>query len=171
MQKFIVRRAGNIAAMGRQLTTIGTIRIASAQSKKAVVPENMADTATFLAQFGLSPLPIVAPPSNGFGYKIATDLFETPDFIEVDMDIPGVKKTDIEITTNNLDQITVSVHKGSDGNLAREERFIGIASRTVFLPDHAIPNETIATYEDGVLRLKIPKSHQESEPKSTIEIQ
>lgn len=106
-----------------------------------------------------------------------TDVRETDTTYEVDVDLPGFKKEDINVNYEN-GYLTISTSKGldkdekdKDGRYIRQERYVGNMTRSFYLGD--IPKEDIkAKYESGVLRLSVPKSDMKQiENTSTISIE
>ena len=106
-----------------------------------------------------------------------TDVRETDNTYEVDIDLPGFKKEYININYEN-GYLTISTSKGLDkdekdeqGHYIRQERYVGNMSRSFYLGD--IPKEDIkAKYEGGVLRLSVPKADMKQvENSSTIYIE
>lgn len=106
-----------------------------------------------------------------------TDVRETDNTYEVDIDLPGFKKEDININYEK-GYLTISTSKGLDkdekdeqGHYIRQERYVGNMSRSFYLGD--IPKEDIkAKYEGGVLRLSVPKADMKQvENSSTIYIE
>ena len=106
-----------------------------------------------------------------------TDVRETDNTYEVDIDLPVFKKEDININYEN-GYLTISTSKGLDkdekdeqGHYIRQERYVGNMSRSFYLGD--IPKEDIkAKYEGGVLRLSVPKADMKQvENSSTIYIE
>ena len=76
-----------------------------------------------------------------------TDVRETDNTYEVDIDLPGFKKEDININYEN-GYLTISTSKGLDkdekdeqGHYIRQERYVGNMSRSFYLGD--IPKEDI----------------------------
>ena len=105
-----------------------------------------------------------------------TDVRETEDTYEVDIDLPGFKKD--EITVDLKDGcLTVSAAKGLDkdeedrkGRYIRQERYAGACSRSFYVGD-VEPDQVAAKYEDGILRISMPKEAKKELPKrSTIAI-
>ena len=106
-----------------------------------------------------------------------TDVRETDTTYEVDVDLPGFKKEDINVNYEN-GYLTISTSKGldkdekdKDGHYIRQERYVGNMTRSFYLGD--IPKEDIkAKYEGGVLRLSVPNSDMKQiENTSTIMIE
>jgi len=58
-------------------------------------------------------------------------------------------------------QVHLLVEKPS---YVRRERFEGDMTRIITLPTHILPEKVVATYEQGVLKLHVPKS-EEVKPK------
>ena len=105
-----------------------------------------------------------------------TDVRETEDTYEVDIDLPGFKRD--EITVDLKDGcLTVSAAKGLDkdeedrkGRYIRQERYAGACSRSFYVGD-VEPDQVAAKYEDGILRISMPKEAKKELPKrSTIAI-
>ncbi|WP_317437347.1 Hsp20/alpha crystallin family protein [Thomasclavelia spiroformis] len=106
-----------------------------------------------------------------------TDVRETDGTYEVDIDLPGFKKEDISVSFEN-GYLTVSTNKtldrddkDKDGKYIRQERYAGSMSRSFFIGKN-IPKEDIkAKYEDGVLRLSVPKKDIKVIENNTINIE
>ena len=106
-----------------------------------------------------------------------TDVRETDGTYEVDIGLPGFKKEDISVSFEN-GYLTVSTNKtldrddkDKDGKYIRQERYAGSMSRSFFIGKN-IPKEDIkAKYEDGVLRLSVPKKDIKVIENNTISIE
>ena len=92
-----------------------------------------------------------------------TDIRETDTEYELEMDLPGFKKDEIQMQLDN-GYLTVSASKGLDkdesdeaGNYVRRERYAGSMSRTFYIGEDVKQEEIHAKYENGVLKLSIPK--------------
>lgn len=102
-----------------------------------------------------------------------TDLLETDDSFELRLDVPGMKKEDINI---NLENSTLTVRgqresKRTDDteDYVRVERAFGTFHRTFTLPDAVDSEQIEATYEHGVLTITVPKTKENT--RRQIEIQ
>ncbi len=97
-----------------------------------------------------------------------TDVKEVEDAFEIIMDLPGVEKEDIQIELKD-GYLTVSASKttqfesGENCRYIRKERFEGSAKRSFFVGDFANEENIRASYNNGVLKLTIPKE-PEPEP-------
>ena len=92
-----------------------------------------------------------------------TDVKETEEGYEVDIDLPGFKKDEINAQLDN-GYLTISASKGLDkeekdkqGKYIRRERFSGAMSRSFYVGDGITQEDIKAKYEDGILRLSVPK--------------
>ena len=92
-----------------------------------------------------------------------TDVKETDTGYEVDIDLPGFKKDEINAQLDNGD-LTISAAKGLDkdekdkkGKYIRKERYAGAMSRSFYVGEGVTQEDIKAKYEDGILRLSVPK--------------
>ncbi|MDO4338298.1 MAG: Hsp20/alpha crystallin family protein [Eubacteriales bacterium] len=92
-----------------------------------------------------------------------TDVRETDGTYELDVDLPGFKKDQINVQLKD-GYLTISAAKGLDkdkqddkGNFIRRERFAGSMTRSFYIGDQITQDEIHAKYEDGILKLSIPK--------------
>jgi HSP20 family protein len=97
------------------------------------------------------------------GRTFPVDVYETKDRqgYVVEAVIPGAKPDEISITAIG-DTLTIRyAMKGEEKvekpNYVRRERYEGEMSRTITLPTKIEPEKVKATYEQGVLRLEMPK--------------
>ena len=95
------------------------------------------------------------------------DILETDDSVIVQVDLPGIEKEDIELNLTETKlrvkakfDIEQEFEKGSFITLS--DRKSGYVRRTVRFPKKVIPEEADATFENGVLRVEIPKLEKES---------
>ncbi|TPR12933.1 Hsp20/alpha crystallin family protein [Apilactobacillus timberlakei] len=94
--------------------------------------------------------------------KMKTDVIENDKSFEVNAELPGFKKADIDIDYRND---TLSIHavhdlnkdqKDKDGQLIRSERTSSNVSRAFYLPN--VENDKIsASYDGGILKINLPK--------------
>lgn len=96
----------------------------------------------------------------------ATDIKETEDAIFAYVELPGMRKKDIDVSVEN-NVLTVSGERGFDESKAsfhRVERFYGKFSRSFRLPRNVDAGKVKAHFADGLLTLELPKS-EESKPR------
>lgn len=109
-------------------------------------------------------------------HLLRTDVRETEDAIEADIDLPGFKKDEIQVHLEN-GYLTVSAEKQADkqagkGKYLRQERYSGTVSRTFYVGDALKPDDVKAKYEDGVLVVSLSKKAPEAiEQRSQIAIE
>ena len=105
-----------------------------------------------------------------------TDVRETEHTYEVDVDLPGFKKDEIKVDLKD-GYLTISASKGLDkdekdkeGRYIRQERYAGAMSRSFYVGD-VEPDQVSARYEDGILKISLPKQEKKELPRrSTIAI-
>ena len=101
-----------------------------------------------------------------------TDVRETEDTYELDIDLPGFKKDELNLDLKN-GYLTIQATKGLDkdekdknGKYIRQERYAGSMSRSFYVGE--VPMEAVkARYEDGILRISLPKQEKKALPKPT----
>ena len=98
-----------------------------------------------------------------------TDVRETDNSYELDVDLPGFKKDEINVEiAEGLDKD----QQDKDGKYIRQERYAGSCSRSFYIGEDVPAEDISAKYEDGILRLSVPKADQKELPKtSTIAIE
>lgn len=101
-----------------------------------------------------------------------TDVKEKDGTYEVDIDLPGFKKDEIQIQLEN-GYLTVSAAKGMDkeekdknGKYVRRERFSGNVRRSFYVGDKVQKEDIHPRYENGILSFAIPKAQKAVEEKS-----
>lgn len=107
-----------------------------------------------------------------------TDVRETEDSYELDVDLPGFKKDEIDLDLQD-GYLTIRAAKGLDkdeqdkkGKYIRQERYAGALSRSFYVGEVVEPDQVTAKFEDGILRLTVPKAAKKELPKtSTIAIE
>ena len=107
-----------------------------------------------------------------------TDIREHDTGYELDVDLPGFKKDEINVEFEN-GYLTISAAKGLDkdeqdkkGKYIRRERYAGAMQRSFYVGDEVTQEDIKAKFEDGILRLSIPKKDAQAvETKKTIAIE
>ena len=92
-----------------------------------------------------------------------TDVKEHENGYEVDIDLPGFKKDELNLDLTD-GYLTISASKGLDkdeedkkGKYIRKERYAGSMSRSFYVGDGITEEDIKAKYENGILKLSIPK--------------
>ena len=107
-----------------------------------------------------------------------TDIREHDNGYEVDIDLPGFKKDEINVELEN-GYLTVSAAKGLDkdeqdkkGKYIRRERYAGAMQRSFYVGDTLTQEDIKAKYDNGILSISIPKKDAQAvETKKTIAIE
>ena len=106
-----------------------------------------------------------------------TDVRETDDGYELDVDLPGFKKDEVDVKLSD-GYLTISAAKGLDkdekdkkGNYIRRERYSGAMQRSFYVGD--VKGEDVhAKFADGILSLTVPKADVKKLPEhNTIAIE
>jgi HSP20 family protein len=89
------------------------------------------------------------------------DVLDRDDHVVVEAELPGVKKSDIEVSLGD-GRITVKAStrretSEEEGDYHRREISRGVYARTVSLPAPVDGSRATAAYEDGVLKVTLPK--------------
>lgn len=92
-----------------------------------------------------------------------TDVRETENSYELDVDLPGFKKEEIQVELED-GYLTISASKGMEkkedeknSKYIRQERYSGSCSRSFYVGDNVTEQDIAAKFEDGILKLSIPK--------------
>ncbi|MFM8316670.1 MAG: Hsp20/alpha crystallin family protein [Deltaproteobacteria bacterium] len=107
---------------------------------------------------------------RGFDFSPSCDLEETPSHFLVSMDLPGVTKDNVHIDLSD-NQLKISGEKKKDRKEETpesyyHERHYGRFERVLNLGENIKPEKIEANFEDGVLRVLVPKK-EEAMPKTT----
>jgi len=94
----------------------------------------------------------------------AVNIIENKNHFEVSVAAPGLKKSDFNIYIED-DMLTISCEKEEkneekDERYTRKEYNYTSFSRSFSLPEEVIKDKIEAAYENGVLRITLPKSEQ-----------
>ena len=103
-----------------------------------------------------------------------TDVRETDNSYELDIDLPGFKKDELQLRLQD-GYLTVSAAKGLDkdkkdkeGHYIRRERYAGQCSRSFYVGENITEEDVHAKFEDGILRLSIPKKDAPKLPERRV---
>jgi HSP20 family protein len=111
--------------------------------------------------------PVFRTPGSSFSHWApALDVYQDKDQFTVVAELPGLKKEDIELSLQD-GVLTISGERKQEKKSEegyRNERFFGRFQRSVTLPAGVDGNKVKATYQDGVLKVVLPKA-EEAKPK------
>ena len=144
----------------------------------SIFGENLFDD--FMNDFSFPTFPNVDKELYGKHAKnlMKTDVKETENAYEIDIDLPGFKKDEIQMELKD-GVLTVSAAKGLDkdeedkkGKFIRKERYAGAMQRSFYVGENLTQEDIKAKYENGILRLSVPKKEAKPvETKKTIAIE
>ncbi len=99
-------------------------------------------------------------PSSGV---MRTDIKETDGGYELDIDLPGYRKEDVQAELKE-GYLTISAssskdnsEKDKDGKYIRRERYYGSCSRSFYVGEAVTQDDIKARFEDGILKVSVPK--------------
>ncbi len=106
-------------------------------------------------------------PSNNV---MRTDIKENEGGYELAIDLPGYKKEDVKAELKDGYLIVTAQtkqdndEKDDNGKYIRRERYYGTCSRTFYVGEEVTQEDITAKFEDGILKLSVPK--KEAVPKA-----
>ena len=101
------------------------------------------------------------------GWSPALDLYQNSDNLVAVIELPGMRKEDIEISLHDGTLTIAGERKSSSSNgekAERSERYVGSFRRSISLPARVDTSKVSATYRDGILTVTLPKA-EEAKPK------
>jgi len=103
------------------------------------------------------------------GFTALIDVHETEDEYLVKIDLPGVRSEDVNVEVNDS-VLSLSGSRVADETGAAQlvERPYGTFARTLTLPQGVNSDSIEASFQDGVLELRIPKPAEQKPKKITI---
>lgn len=104
----------------------------------------------------------------------SVDIFVDGDDLVVEAELPGINKEDIRVSLSE-DVLTISGEKKREEKTERQnyyrlERSAGTFSRSFRLPMEVQGQKASATFKDGVLVMRIPKTEPAQKKEITVEI-
>lgn len=105
-----------------------------------------------------------APAFRGGGSRLApaVDVSETDEDYRVSVELPGISKDDIEVTVDqgrlNIQGEKKEEEREEEEDYLRVERSYGSFSRSIPLPSSVDEDNIEASYDEGVLSCRLPKT-------------
>lgn len=96
-----------------------------------------------------------------------TDVKDLGNVYEMTMNLPGIKKENVKAElkdgylTISAASISHKDEKDSDGVYIRRERYAGACSRSFYVGENVKQEDIKARFEDGTLKLQVPKISKE----------
>jgi len=101
------------------------------------------------------------------GWTPALDLYQNNDNVIALIELPGMRKEDIEISLHD-GMLTIAGERRTETpeseKAERSERYVGKFRRSITLPARVDANKVNAVYKDGMLTVTLPKA-EEAKPK------
>lgn len=100
---------------------------------------------------------------------------ETKDSFNIDLSVPGLTRDDFQVEVEN-GMLTISCEKeeekkDEDKNFTRREFSYNSFERTFQLPENVVEDKINAKYENGMLKVSLPKKEVSvSKPKKAIKV-
>jgi HSP20 family protein len=109
------------------------------------------------------------PRFPGASQELALDMYETDDDVVVEASLPGFKPDEVDIAVEGNTLTVKGEHEEKreeeqEGKYHYRERRYGSFQRSVSLPADIKADQAEATFENGVLKLTLPKQ-EESKPR------
>lgn len=102
-----------------------------------------------------------------------TDVRELDNTYELDVDLPGFKKEEVSLDLKD-GYLSISARKDSSsgddskpGKYVRRERYTGVCSRSFYVGEDVKADDVSAKFEDGILKISLPKQEQKVLSSST----
>lgn len=108
--------------------------------------------------------PSSASAQAGRAWAPAVDMYETKDDLMLTVELPGVREKDVTVSITG-DLLSVKgerrfEHDVKEQRLLHVERVYGNFERLVQLPIPVQTDKVTASYRDGVLEIKLPKTEE-----------
>ena len=107
-------------------------------------------------------------------HVMKTDVHDEDNGYDVDIDLPGFKKDEIQLSLEN-GYLSVGATKARDndkknrkGKIIRQERYMGSMQRSFYVGDAVKEEDIKAKFGDGVLKLDIPKKEEAKGPEKKL---
>lgn len=104
----------------------------------------------------------------------AVDVYEEKDDIVVKAELPGMEKNDVEV---NISESALTLkgekkkeHKVEEKDYYRSERSYGAFLRTVELPKEVQADKVKASFKNGVLEVRLPKTEEAKKKEIKVKI-
>lgn len=135
-----------------------------------------------MADWWRRPFPHVLQPSpavRGEPWPLpipAVDVYEKQEEVVLKAEIPGLSKEDIKIELSGDSKLTISGEKKKEEDVKEEnytfsERSYGTFTRSLSMPCAVIADQAKATFHNGVLEVKLPKTEEAKKRRISVQIE
>lgn len=114
-------------------------------------------------------------PSGDFGrFTPPADLYETDEAYNVEMELPGFSRDDVSVTIEQ-GMLTIAGRRAreesdEDENYHLRERSVGRFSRSFSLPASIEADEVEARFDEGLLKVTLPKAEEARTRKIEVDV-
>lgn len=118
----------------------------------------------FMNEFFGTPMMWRRTPGENMAWAPTADIYEQEDSYIIRAELPGVKKEDIEVSVTG-DTLTIKGERNPAEDIGEEqyqcsEICYGSFSRLITLPSAIDADKVEATYENGVMEIRVPKAKE-----------
>jgi HSP20 family protein len=129
----------------------------------------------FRRPFGLARWPGMQRLMEGIEPSLPVDIFEEGDSVIIKSEMPGMTKEDIEVNLTD-DSVTISGEKKKEEKVKKKdyyhlERSYGSFKRSFALPSEVQSDKAKASFKDGVLEVRVPKSEEAKKKEKKVKIE
>jgi HSP20 family protein len=104
----------------------------------------------------------------------AIDVYEEKDEVVVKAEVPGLSKEDLDVTLTESTLILKGEKKKEEEikekNFYRSERSSGSFARSIELPSEVKTDQAKATFNNGILEIRLPKTEEAKKKVTTVKI-
>ena len=112
--------------------------------------------------------------ADAAGWRPAVDIFETDKAVVLEVELPGVTKEDVTVEVKENILTIKGERKGEiedrKDTFYRRERAYGLFRRAFNLHYVVNPEKIKARFNDGVLRIEVPKPEEEKPKQVTVNV-
>lgn len=109
------------------------------------------------------------------GFNPRVDIYEDDNSLLVHAEMPGIEKQDVKVSVNEDRILTIKGEKKKENyeenrSMIRSERIFGSFTRSFVLPENVDIEKVEASYNQGILELKLAKKEPEKPKEVEINI-
>lgn len=114
-------------------------------------------------------------PTLGKGVFPVMDVTETPEQFIIEAEVPGIQKENLKLSIKKDELIIEGEKKEEDKkegeSFLRIERSYGSFRRSIRLPSEIDQSKVKAKYENGVLKISLPKTEKEKPKEIEVKVE
>ena len=113
-------------------------------------------------------------PQGARMFAPALDMYQTNDAVVIETSLPGIEPKDVDISIEQ-DVLTIKgqskkTSEVDEKNYYRKEMTAGSFYRSVALPTHVLEDEAKAEFDNGMLKIMIPKAPEVKAKKINVHV-